>query len=112
MAFIKLVGPDEATGLLKKIYDAAVKRAGRVFNILRVMSPNPPALRDSMFIWSSMLSAAGGRSFASLMGDGPEVSAPWELLLWLARDLGDLKASAFDELEARLKAARAAISEE
>lgn len=35
-----------------------------------------------------------------------------DLLLWLARDLGDLKASAFDELEARLQAARAAISEE
>lgn len=38
--------------------------------------------------------------------------AETELLLWLARDLGDLKASAFDELEARLQAARAAISEE
>jgi fatty acid amide hydrolase 2 len=50
----------------------------------RVEPAEIPELRESMFIWSSMLSAAGGRSFASLMGDGPEVSAPWELLLWLA----------------------------
>ena len=48
MAHIKTIGPDEATGLLKKIYDAAFKRAGRVFQILRVMSLNPRSLRDSM----------------------------------------------------------------
>jgi len=51
----------------------------------RVEPAEIPALRDSMLVWSSMLSAAGGRSFASLMGGGTEVSAAWELLLWLVR---------------------------
>jgi fatty acid amide hydrolase 2 len=40
-------------------------------------------LRDSLTVWSAMLSAAGGRSFASLMGSGREVSALWELALWM-----------------------------
>jgi two-component system response regulator (stage 0 sporulation protein F) len=35
--------------------------------------------------------------------------AETELLLWLARDLGDLKKAAFDEVEARLQAAREAL---
>ena len=55
MAFIKMIHPDQATGLLKKIYDAAMKRAGRVFNILRVMSLNPRILRDSMVIYQTIM---------------------------------------------------------
>lgn len=55
MAFIQIVQPDQADGLLKKIYDAAVKRAGRVFQILRVMSLNPPVLRDSMTMYQTIM---------------------------------------------------------
>lgn len=55
MAYIRQVEPAAADGLLKRIYDAAVKRAGRVFNILRVMSPNPEALRDSMALYQTVM---------------------------------------------------------
>lgn len=55
MAFIQIVQPDQADGLLKKIYEAAVKRAGRVFQILRVMSLNPPVLRDSMTMYQTIM---------------------------------------------------------
>ncbi len=55
MAFIQIVQPDQADGLLKKIYDAAMTRAGRVFQILRVMSLNPPVLRDSMTMYQTIM---------------------------------------------------------
>lgn len=55
MAHIHQVDPAAAGGLLKRIYDAALKRAGRVFNILRVMSPNPEALRDSMALYQTVM---------------------------------------------------------
>lgn len=48
MAHIRLVRDDEATGLLRRLYDEAVARAGRVFGIVRLMSPNPPVLQASM----------------------------------------------------------------
>ena len=45
MAWVEQVDEQDATGLLEKIYADARKRAGRVFNILRVQSINPPTLR-------------------------------------------------------------------
>ncbi len=45
MAWIEQVREQDATGLLEKIYADAKKRAGKVFNILRVQSLNPPTLR-------------------------------------------------------------------
>ncbi len=59
MAWIRTVAPSEATGPLKEIYDAAVKRAGKVYGILRLMSLNPEVLRASMGLY---LSAVRGPS--------------------------------------------------
>ena len=51
MAWIKTVAPPEAEGLLASIYNATIERAGRVFNILRIQSLNPPVLRSSMALY-------------------------------------------------------------
>ena len=51
MARIETVAPDEAKGLLASVYGAAVKRAGRVFNIVRLQSLNPPVLRAGMGLY-------------------------------------------------------------
>jgi alkylhydroperoxidase family enzyme len=48
MAYIRLVGDREATGLLKTHFDAALQRAGKVWGIVRLMSPNPAVLEASM----------------------------------------------------------------
>jgi alkylhydroperoxidase family enzyme len=48
MAHIETIGPDDAQGPLAAIYAAAIQRAGRVLNILRVQSQNPEALDASM----------------------------------------------------------------
>jgi len=60
MAWIKLVGEDAASGLLARIYDAAVKRAGKVFQILRVQSNNPNSLKACMDLYG-----------ATMFGDSP-----------------------------------------
>ncbi|MCB0158400.1 MAG: carboxymuconolactone decarboxylase family protein [Caldilineaceae bacterium] len=48
MPWIRQIPVHEATGLLKKEFDAAIKRAGRVWNIVHIMSLNPPVLQASM----------------------------------------------------------------
>ncbi|HSG82789.1 MAG TPA: hypothetical protein VLC48_11085 [Gemmatimonadota bacterium] len=47
MSWISQIPVDKATGLLKKLYDDAVKRSGRVWNVTHVMSLNPETMRDS-----------------------------------------------------------------
>ena len=48
MAFIKTVDPQVAEGIVKQEYDKGIRRSGRVFNILKIMSLSPAALRESM----------------------------------------------------------------
>ena len=40
-------------------------------------------LEHSLYIWSTMLSAAGGASFKELMGNGSPVNPFWHLLKWM-----------------------------
>ena len=51
----------------------------------RVERPRIPALKQSLEIWSEMMSSAGGTSFADLLGDGRQVRPARELLRWAAR---------------------------
>ncbi len=55
MAWIKTIAPEEATGRLKQLYDEAVKRAGRVFNVVRAQSLNPPVLAASMALYTAIM---------------------------------------------------------
>jgi alkylhydroperoxidase family enzyme len=55
MAFIRLVPVAEATGLLKTHFDAALSRAGKVWNIVRLMSPNPEVLGASMGLYKAIM---------------------------------------------------------
>ncbi|KAA3648631.1 MAG: hypothetical protein DWQ07_00080 [Chloroflexi bacterium] len=45
----------EATGFLKKQFDDAIKRAGRVWNIVHIMSLNPRAMKASMDFYSAIM---------------------------------------------------------
>ncbi len=55
MAWIELTPITQATGILKRQYDAALERAGRVWNIIRIMSPNPSTLDASMRLYGSVM---------------------------------------------------------
>lgn len=55
MAWIELVSPEQATGLLKSLYDAAMKRAGRVYNVIRLQSRRPRVLRASTQLYMEVM---------------------------------------------------------
>jgi len=57
MPFIQQIEPDQATGRLKRIYDAAIKRAGYVAGIIKVMSQDPQSCEGSMVFYSSLMKA-------------------------------------------------------
>ena len=67
--WIETVEPENATGLLRKHFDAAIARAGKVFNIVRIMSLRPGQLRDSMAMYRSVM-----------FGEGPLSRAEREML--------------------------------
>ena len=60
MAWIKMVKPEEVTGDLKIEYEKAVRRAGKVFNILKIQSLNPAALRASMELYLATMYGPSG----------------------------------------------------
>ncbi len=62
MPWIKTIAPRDATGRLKKSYDAAVARAGRVFGIVRCMSLAPAVLDASMGLYGRIMHAKTGLS--------------------------------------------------
>ena len=64
MAWIKTVEPGDASGELKAEYDEAVRRAGKVFNILKVQSLNPKSLRASMEMYLATMFGESGLSRA------------------------------------------------
>lgn len=55
MAWIKIISREEAKGFLKKLYDDAVKRAGRIWNIVSIMGQNPQALKTSMDFYGVLM---------------------------------------------------------
>ena len=57
MAWIETISDEQAEGVLKKLYEAAVARAGRVFNITRVMSLNERTLRASTALYQAVMFA-------------------------------------------------------
>jgi uncharacterized peroxidase-related enzyme len=60
--YIRLIDEGEADGPLKEEYDAAVERAGKVFNILKAMSLNPPVLQASMQLYQAIMFGESGLS--------------------------------------------------
>jgi uncharacterized peroxidase-related enzyme len=62
MPFLRLIDEDEATGLLKEEYDAGLKRAGKVFNVVKAMSLRPGVLRRSMQLYREAMFGPSGLS--------------------------------------------------
>ncbi|MCA9954881.1 MAG: hypothetical protein KC434_09195 [Anaerolineales bacterium] len=69
MAWIKEIYLAEATGLLKRQLESAVKRAGRIWNIVQVMSINDHALKDSIRFYQTVM-----------MGESPLTRSQREML--------------------------------
>ncbi len=69
MAWIKIVDEKQADGLLARIYEAARRRAGRVYNIIKIQSNNPPALQAMIELHT-----------ATMLADSPLTRARREML--------------------------------
>lgn len=69
MPWIKEIHLEEASGLLKRQLKAAVKRAGRIWNIVQVMSINEMALKDSIKFYQTIM-----------MGESPLTRSQREML--------------------------------
>lgn len=67
--WIQTTSVSEASGLLRKIYDEAITRAGKVYAIVRSMSLNPRVLRSSLGLYRDVM-----------MGTSPLSRAQRELL--------------------------------
>jgi len=62
MPWIRTISVGDAEGELKEQYDAAVRRAGRVYGIVRTMSLAPAILEASMDLYRAIMFAAQGLS--------------------------------------------------
>lgn len=78
MPRIETVAVEEATGLLSREYEAAIARAGRVFNIVSLQSLNPPVMRAGLRLYQTLM-----------LGPGPLERPVREMLATVtARELG------------------------
>ena len=61
MAWIRTITPEEEPqGLLGRIYADATRRAGKVWNILRLMSVGPRQLQASMSLYQASMFGESG----------------------------------------------------
>jgi alkylhydroperoxidase family enzyme len=55
MAHIRTIDPDAATGPLQRSYDSRIRRAGRLWNIVRIMGLNPSVLDAAMKLYETTM---------------------------------------------------------
>jgi alkylhydroperoxidase family enzyme len=78
MPYIDEVHPDLADPVARREYDKAMRRAGRVWNIVSVMSPNGEIMRDSMRLYG-----------VSMFGDSPLSRAQREMIAVVVSQAND-----------------------
>ncbi len=55
MAHVHVAPYEESSGLTRREYDAAIRRAGRIWNIVSIQSQLPEVMRESMRLYSSIM---------------------------------------------------------
>jgi len=55
MPWIKTLSDDAAERPLRQLFDAAIRRTGRVFNIVRIQSLNPGVLRSGIGLYQAAM---------------------------------------------------------
>jgi alkylhydroperoxidase family enzyme len=75
---IEQIEPDEAVGVAKREYERALRRAGRIWNIVSIMSPNGEVMRDSMRLYA-----------ATMFADSPLTRAQREMIAVVTSQAND-----------------------
>ncbi len=78
MAHIRPIDPEDATGILRREYDAALRRAGRIWHIVAVQSHLPEVLRDSLRLYRAVM-----------FGESPLTRAQREMLAVVTSQAND-----------------------
>lgn len=60
MAWIKTISDEAAEGLCRKLFDEARERAGKVWNVVRLMSLRPKQLQASMELYREIMFGESG----------------------------------------------------
>lgn len=60
MPWIHTIPPEKAEGLLRQIYDAAIRRAGKVYNVVRLQSLRPKVLDASIRLYLELMHSREG----------------------------------------------------
>jgi alkylhydroperoxidase family enzyme len=60
MPWIRTIPYEDATGLLRREYDAAIERAGRLYNIVSLQSLRPRVMRASIRLYAELMHAPSG----------------------------------------------------
>ena len=55
MPHVHVFDYEETSGVARREYDAAMRRAGRIWNIVSIQSQLPEVMRDSMRLYSSIM---------------------------------------------------------
>jgi alkylhydroperoxidase family enzyme len=55
MPHVHVIGYSETTGVARREYDAALRRAGRIWNIVSIQCQLPEVMRDSMRLYQSIM---------------------------------------------------------
>ncbi len=64
MAYIRTIPHEQAEGLLAAEYAAAVRRAGKLFNVLTIQSLRPNVLRAAVRLYREIMHGPSGLSRA------------------------------------------------
>ena len=55
MAFIRTIAERDAGGLLKRLYEEAHERAGKIFNVIRIQGVRPEVLEASTRLYTEVM---------------------------------------------------------
>ena len=59
MPYIHTVPYDKSDGLLRREYDSAIARAGKIFNVVSIQSLHPRVLRSSITLYQTLMLGEG-----------------------------------------------------
>jgi uncharacterized peroxidase-related enzyme len=88
---IRLIDPEDADGQLAQEYDAAVARAGKVYNIVRSMSLRPETLKASIELYKAIMFGPSGLTRQERELLATVTSAANECYYWRRSHADDLR---------------------
>jgi len=97
MAFINPIIPENAEGIVHAEYEKGVRRSGRVYNILKIMSRSPEALQASMRMYLAIMFGESDLSRAQREMLATVVSQTNNCFYWIESHGEDFRAEVKDD---------------